>query len=807
MRPPSTIADDDVPSVSVNFGQAAYPVAEGDSVTVTVTPQRRPGADRSPFRIDHDRPRRGVERGLRRCARQRGNRSRAARSSTTFTFSATADDVDDDGESVRLGFDTLSPGVSAGIRDAATVTIADDDDPQVTVSFGAAAYGVAEGGTVSVRVTLSAHPERTVTIALTTTDQDGASSSDYSGVPASLTFEGGEIAKDFTFTATADEVDDDGESVRLGFDTLSPGVSAGIRDAATVTIADDDEPQVTVSFEAAAYSVAEGDKVTVKVALSADPERSVTIHLSVYGREEAAADTEESFTADQLAAFASNADYSGVPANVIFNAGDTEKTFTLTATDDAVDDDGESVTLGFGTLPTGVSAGSTDEAPVSITDDDAVGVTVTPTKLTIGEGGSQTYTVSLNSEPTADVTVTIGGASGDVSTDLTTLTFTPDDSSTLQTVTVRAAEDDDAVSDTPVTLTHTVSGGDYGSVSAEDVTITVVEKDTPTLVVSDAQASEADGTVDFEVTLSTASSNQVTVAYATSDGTATAGSDYSSTNGTLTFPVESSASQTISVPVTDDSVDEAETEAFTLTLSGATNASLAGGAATLTATGTITDDDDPQVTVSFEQSAYRRGRGWDGRGDGDPGQGSGADRQHPTDDDQPGRGVQARTTRACPPRSSFSSGDTEKSITFSATADDVDDDGESVKLAVGTLPTNVSAGSTSETTVAIADDDDPQVTVSFEQSTYSVAEGGTVEVTVTLDKDPERTVSIPLTSTNQGGASSADYSGVPATVSFSSGDTEKSITFSATADDVDDDGESVKLGFGTLPPGVSGRKR
>ena len=106
-------------------------------------------------------------------------------------------------------------------------------------------------------------------------------------------------------------------------------------------------------------------------------------------------------------------------------------------------------------------------------------------------------------------------------------------------------------------------------------------------------------------------------------------------------------------------------------------------------------------------------------------------------------------------------------------------------------------------TVAIADDDDPQVTVSFGASTYSVAEGGTVEVTVTLDKDPERTVSIPLTTTEQDGATSADYSGVPATVSFNSGDTEKSITFSATADDVDDDGESVKLAVGTLPTGVT----
>ena len=128
-----------------------------------------------------------------------------------------------------------------------------------------------------------------------------------------------------------------------------------------------------------------------------------------------------------------------------------------------------------------------------------------------------------------------------------------------------------------------------------------------------------------------------------------------------------------------------------------------------------------------------------------------------------------------------------------------------MKLGFGTLPPGVSAGTIDEAAVAIADDDDPQVTVSFEQSTYSVAEGGTVEVTVTLNKDPERTVSIPLTSTTeQSGASASDYSGVPASLTFNSGDTEKSFTFSATADAVDDDGESVKLAFGNLPTGGDG---
>ena len=105
------------------------------------------------------------------------------------------------------------------------------------------------------------------------------------------------------------------------------------------------------------------------------------------------------------------------------------------------------------------------------------------------------------------------------------------------------------------------------------------------------------------------------------------------------------------------------------------------------------------------------------------------------------------------------------------------------------------------------------VTVEFEHSTYTVAETddstttdvteNEVEVKVTLSADPERTVIIPITKTNEGGATNSDYSGVPASVTFDSGDTEKTFTFTATADTVDDDREKVKLSFGTLPTGVT----
>ena len=98
---------------------------------------------------------------------------------------------------------------------------------------------------VTITVTLSADPERSVTVPLTSTNQDGASNTDYSGVPASVTFASGDTEKTFTFAATADEVDDDGESVKLAFGTLPDGVTAGSTAEAVVSITDDDVPAGT----------------------------------------------------------------------------------------------------------------------------------------------------------------------------------------------------------------------------------------------------------------------------------------------------------------------------------------------------------------------------------------------------------------------------------------------------------------------------------------------------------------------------------------------------------------------------------
>ena len=118
---------------------------------------------------------------------------------------------------------------------------------------------------------------------------------------------------------------------------------------------------------------------------------------------------------------------------------------------------------------------------VRVTDDDERGVTVSPTSLSIHEGSESSYTVKLDSEPTANVTVAVGGMAGtDVSVNPESLTFTrnkwnANNWNAAQTIAVSTREDADKLADV-VRLTHTATGGDYGANGVTvDLEVTVEE--------------------------------------------------------------------------------------------------------------------------------------------------------------------------------------------------------------------------------------------------------------------------------------------------------------------------------------------
>ena len=725
-----------------------------------------------------------------------------------FIFIATMDSEDDDGESVKLTFGTLLEEVTAGAANETTITITDDD---MAVSFEQASYTVGEGDSVTVEVTLSMAPENAVTIPITKANQDGASDSDYSGVPDNVVFNAGQTEKSFSFTAIDDSEDDDDESVKLGFGTLPDHIAMGTNTETTIHITDDDHPGVTVRFENTSYSTAEGKPVEVKIILSADPERSVTIPVN---------------TTNQGGA--TDGDYLVLYPDMTFDAGETEKIYTFVAAEDTEDDDGESVKLTFGTLPTGVSEGTNDEAVVSINDDDNPDVAVSykqasymvaesdDTSTTDAREDRVTITVTLSPAPERPVTIFIThmGQNGVGNADYTgvpaRLDFGANDTEKAFNFTaIHDTADDDGESvllgfrDLPAM----VSAGTNST-----ATVSITDDDNPQVSVRFAQAtytvteSDATSTMDIEenkalvrVILSADPERTVTIPITSTNQDGASNGDYGGVPASVVFN-SGDTEKTFTFTAVNDSVDD---DGESVKLGFGTRPAMVSLGATDETVVSIQDDDKPtSLTVDFGAAAYTVTEG-------------GNVTVKITLNDDPEMDVTIPITpvhengasnqdySGVPDSVTFNSGDTEKEFTFTAVNDTEDDDNESVKLTFGTLPTVATAGSTDEAVVSITDDDDPTVSVSFQQAAYTVAEGSNVGIKVQLNADPERTVTIPVSTANQGGAQDSDYSGVPNNVVFNPGQTEKTITFTAVNDTVDDDGESVSLTFGNLPPLVN----
>ena len=564
------------PEVTASFGQAAYTVAEGGTQSVTVTLSADPertvtipivtmGQDGASS-IDYS----GVPDSV--------TFNAGGPTEMTFTFTATQDTVDDEGESVLLGFGSdLSGGVSAGTPDETTLTITDDDPPEV--SFGQSAYTVAEGGMVSVEVKLTSAPASAVTVPVTHTPQGATSSTDYSGVPANVMFSAGETSKAFTFTATQDTVDDDGESVLLTFGTLPATVQTGTTTQSTVNITDDDAAEV--SFGQSAYTVAEGGMVSVEVKLTSAPASAVTVPVT---------HTPQGAT--------SSTDYSGVPANVMFSAGETSKAFTFSATQDDVDDDGESVLLTFGTLPATVQTGTTTETTVTITDDDAaagkVALELTPATINeSGTGNASTVTASIPSASSAATTVTVSVNPADTTTltGNTILTIPAGDTNSTGVVTITAVNDDAVTGNRTVAVSGTAVNS-VGVTDPDDVTLTITDDDAAAgkvaLALTPATINESGtgnaSTVTASIPSASSAATTVTVSVNPADTTTLTG------NTILTIPAgDTNSTGVVTITAVND---DAYTGNRTVAVSGTAVNSVG-----------VTDPDDVTLTITDDDAA------------------------------------------------------------------------------------------------------------------------------------------------------------------------------------------------------------
>ena len=446
--------------------------------------------------------------------------------------------------------------------------------------------------TLSVSVTLSHPSDQVVSVKYATGPWTGPNPADkdkdYTMTASTLIWKPGEpLTKTLTVPILDDTRDEYDEAFQV---SLSAPTNAAMgRGTAVCTILDDD---VAPSLSVQDVSLAEHLKsMTVTVTLSAASDKQVTVKYATAND-----------TGDHKAE--AGKDYTATAGTLTWKPGESlTKTITVPILDDNRDEYDEIFQLQLSAPANGeISRGT---AVGTILDNDAAPSLSVQGASLAEHLKSMTVTVTLSAGSDKQVTVKYATANGtgdhkaeagkDYTATAGTLTWKPGESLT-KTITVPILDDKRDEYDEIFQLQ--LSAPANGEISRGTAVGTILDNDAaPSLSVQGASLAEHLKSMTVTVTLSAASDKQVTVKYATANGTgdhkAEAGKDYTATAGTLTWKPGESLTKTITVPILDDKRDEYD-EIFQLQLSAPANAEISRG----TAVGTILDNDAaPSLSV------------------------------------------------------------------------------------------------------------------------------------------------------------------------------------------------------------------
>ena len=475
--------------------------------------------------------------------------------------------------------------------DPGVATILNDDGAHIAFS-AVPSQNEGNSGTTPFVFTVTigtVDPLQTITVAYTTADGSAtAADGDYVATSGTLTFLPNELTHDITVLVNGDTTFETDETFQV---LLSNPTNATLDQASgTGTILNDDAAP-TVGLSSTTISQNEGNSGTTPFLF--------TVNLSAAS---GTATTVQFATSDGTATTA-DSDYQATSGTLTIAPGATSAVITVLVNGDTKNELDETFSLTLSS-PSQATLGAITATTATILNDDPV-PTLSIGNVSQNEGNSGTtnfvFTVSLSAASGQTVTVAYSTADGtattadsDYAATSGTLTFTP--GQTSQTLTV--AVNGDTKFESNETFSVNLSTPTNATLAATSATGTIVNDDpAPTLVVTPVSQNEGNtGTTPFvfSVSLSNASSQNVTVSFSTADGTATvANNDYQATSGTITFIAGQTGPQLITVNVVGDTLNEAN-ETFKVNLTP-TDTSLAASSVT----GTILNDDPlPAVTIA-----------------------------------------------------------------------------------------------------------------------------------------------------------------------------------------------------------------
>ncbi|MEH2220223.1 MAG: Calx-beta domain-containing protein [Nostoc sp.] len=493
----------------------------------------------------------------------------------------------------------LSSATNATITDSLGVASIINDDSQPTISISD--LSVTEGNTgtttnANFTISLSNPSYQQVTVNYNTSDGSAQiADSDYNSALGTITFAPGETSKTLSIGVIGDNKFETNEAFSVN---LLGATNATITDSLGVAsiINDDSQPTISISD----VSVTEGNT-------GATTNANFTISLSNPSYQQVTVNYNTSDGSAQIA----DSDYNSALGTITFAPGETSKTLSIGVIGDNQTETDETFAVN---LLGATNAAIADNLGVGtiINDDNQPLISISDVSVTEGNTGTTTnanFTISLSNTSYQQITVnyntsdgTAQAADSDYNSALGTITFNPGETSKTLSIGVIG----DNKFETNEAFAVNLLGATNATITDSLGVASIINDDSrPTISISDVSVTEGNtGTTtnaNFTISLSNASSEQVTVNYNTSDGTAqVADSDYNSASGTIIF-APGETSKTLGVGITGDNKTEAN-ETFSVNLSGATNATFTDSLGV----GTIIDDDN-QSTISISDISLLEG--------------------------------------------------------------------------------------------------------------------------------------------------------------------------------------------------------
>ena len=530
----------------------------------------------------------------------------AANATQSITITATDDNLSETAESFTVTLGAITSDLSSQISikngaSSAQATIAESDPITVSISGPSS---VDEGDTTSnYTVSLSptgVKPTSDLTVSYGTSNGTATAGSDYTAKPATtLTFTNAAAGpQTFTVETKQDTIDEGtGETFTVTISGQSGGGGATPTlgtSSVTTTITDDDDAPTGITLSVAPSTLGEDDNatsVTVTATLNGGTTRTSATVVTI-GTLTGTATKDTDYTATSLTSIT-------IPANTASGTG----TLTITPTDDAVVEGDETIIIS-GTTTISLSV---RDATITLTDDnksttptddkDTAELSISGPSANVAEGSNAVFTVTLSKAIAKEVQVawsapltTDSAVAADLGATSGTVTFAANSAAgATQDITTSITNDELSETSESFTVTLGTITSDLSSQvslksGAKTATATVGASDPITVSISGPTSVDEGDAVTYTVSISGGvPSADLTVDYATSDGTATAGSDYTAASGTLTFTQASHGDQTVAVQTTDDIRAEAG-ENFTITISSPQG----GGGTTSLGTSSVT---------------------------------------------------------------------------------------------------------------------------------------------------------------------------------------------------------------------------